>query len=95
MADAGFVGQKTKGHEGYLATPYINGAPGVLINGQPISVVGSMATPHAKPNFPPHPVVAAGGSGTVMVNGVSIHRDGDPLACGDKCVASSHVKVGG
>lgn len=95
MPDASFVGQMTTGHNGYPPTDYITGDNGVMINGQPISVVGSTATPHAKPSYPPHPVVAAGGSGTVKVNGVPVHRNADPLACGDTCDASSHVKVGG
>lgn len=95
MADASCIGQMTKGHEGYPPTDFITGAPNVKINGKDISVIGSNATPHSKPNFPPHPVVAAGGSGTVLVNGVPIHRKGDPLACGDINDSTTHVKVGG
>lgn len=95
MPDASCIGQMTTGHEGYPPKDYITGDGGVLINGQPISVIGSNATPHFKPKFPPHPIVAAGGSGTVLVNGVPVHRKGDPTACGDKSDASTHVKVGG
>lgn len=86
----------TTGHDGYPPTPFVSSSPNVFIKGKGVIRVGDSATDHSKPNFPPHPVVSAGGSGTVKINGLPLSRTGDPTSCGDHIASTgTHVFVGG
>lgn len=66
-----------------------NLAPSVVVEGNPVAVVGAAVAGHGDP---PHasPVMAQG-SGSVFANGIAVCRAGDAASCGHAATGSSAV----
>lgn len=68
------------------------GAPTVLAQGSPVSVLGDNVTSHGEP---PHAkAVIISSSFTVKAMGRGIVRNGDIASCGDTVKSASTVNVG-
>ena len=65
------------------------GSPNVFTNTANTVRVGDAYAPHACPGSPPHSASASGGSGSVFVNGIPVHRNGDGISCGSVGSAGS------
>ena len=55
-------------------------APNVIVNGEPIVLVGAAITPHGTGTHASSAM--AEGSSTVFVNGIAVCRTGDAASCG-------------
>jgi uncharacterized Zn-binding protein involved in type VI secretion len=66
-------------------------APNVLINGQPIALVGTPVSSHGTGV---HAAAVMTGASTVLVNGIPVVGTGDVATCGDVLIATSNVFVG-
>lgn len=66
--------------------------PTVLVNGQPIAVIGAAVAPHGDgPHAGP---VMAQGSSTVTAGGIPVCRAGDQASCGHPATGSDDVFAG-
>lgn len=88
MSTASKVGVSVAG--GIIVGP---GAPKVLVEGSPFSLLGDAVAGHG---LPPHSSpVMVGGSGKVLAQGKPVIRDGvDSATCGHIATGSSKVQVG-
>ncbi|MCC5809366.1 MAG: type VI secretion system PAAR protein [Ectothiorhodospiraceae bacterium] len=76
-------------HDGFPATPIMEGSPAVLINGRPAARQGDALVPHTKPKKPSHPRNIAEGSASVFINGKPAARLGDAISCGGVIIGGS------
>lgn len=81
-------------HAGFPPTPVIAGSPDVFIDGKPVARVGDPLAPHSKPKHPPHPRAIAGGSSTVLINGMPAAVTGGAITCGGVTIGSGSVIIG-
>ena len=81
-------------HAGFPPTPVIAGSPSVFIDGKPVARVGDPLAPHSKPKHPPHPRAIAGGSSTVLINGIPAAVTGGAITCGGVTIGSGSVIIG-
>lgn len=88
------LGDKSLGHSpGFPPTPSIKASTDVMVNGKGAVRVGDKYQIHCSGSSC-HIGSALSGS-TVKVNGLSVHRTGDPIDCGDKAgIGSPTVKAG-
>lgn len=75
-------GDLSVGHDGWPPRPSIQRSSNVFINGIPCVRVTDSYDIHCKIREC-HGGKASGGSSTVFVNGLAIHRTGDAIDCGD------------
>lgn len=87
MPAAATIGKSTAG--GPIIGP---GAPTVLVNGTPVSVLGDAVTPHGDGPHASPKIVSS--STTVLAQGKGIVRSGDSASCGHSVSAGSNVIVG-
>ena len=87
MPAAATIGKSTAG--GPIIGP---GAPTVLVNGTPVSVLGDAVTPHGDSVHASAKIVSS--SFTVLAQGKGIVRSGDSASCGHFVSAGSNVIVG-
>ncbi len=84
------------GHGCFPPRNTASGSPNVITNGYQTMRIGDPYQPHGCPPSPPHGGVAAGGSGTVLVNNRGVHRIGDAVSCGSSsATGSGNVIAGG
>ncbi|MCH8507139.1 MAG: type VI secretion system PAAR protein, partial [Ectothiorhodospiraceae bacterium] len=76
-------------HDGFPATPIMEGSPDVLINGRPAARQGDALVPHTKPKKSSHPRNIAEGSASVFINGKPAARLGDAISCGGVIIGGS------
>lgn len=69
-----------------------NLAPSVLVNGNPIAVVGAAVAGHG--DAPHTSPVMVGGSSTVFAEGKKVCRAGDLASCGHTASGSGNVTAG-
>lgn len=83
------------GHGCFPPRPNVQGSTDVFVNGLGAHRVTDTWASHCCGPVC-HASVQAGGSGTVYVNGLSLARIGDPVACGSVCATGSqNVFAGG
>lgn len=68
------------------------GAPTVIAEGLPVSVLGDDVTPHGEPPHAKARIIMS--SFTVFANGRGVVRQGDLASCGDTVISQSTVFVG-
>ena len=78
-------------------TPIIAGSPNVITVGMPQARLSDPHMPHPlPPPVPPHPVIQAAGSGTVLTNSLPSARIGDFAAgCTSVSTGAPTVIIGG
>jgi uncharacterized protein (DUF2235 family) len=64
------------------------------VDGKPVARVGDPLAPHSKPKHPPHPRAIAGGSSTVMIDGMPAAVTGGAVTCGGVTIGSGTVVIG-
>ena len=88
------LGDLGSDHQGFPPTPVIAGSPDVLIDGKPVARLGDPLAPHSKPKHSPHPRTIAGGSSTVVINGIPAAVTGCAVSCGGAVIGSGSVVIG-
>ena len=90
------LGDICTGHGCFPSRPSTGGSPNVSCNGIPVHREGDSWAPHGCAVCAPHGSVLEAGSSTVSVNGKSLGRIGDSVACGSSvATGSSNVFAGG
>jgi uncharacterized Zn-binding protein involved in type VI secretion len=69
------------------------GAPSVLVNSMPISVMGDVVAGHGD-NQHSSAAMLIGGPRTVIAGGKQVVVQGDPATCGHICTGSGNVLIG-
>ena len=87
MAGASRVGTDTAG--GSITGP---GDSTVLVNGDPISIIGDSVASHGSGSHASATMTS--GSSTVFVGGVGVVRAGDAASCGHTATGSGNVNCG-
>lgn len=94
MPLAAKLGDMGSDHDGYPATPIIEGSATVIIEGKPAARMGDALAPHDKPSAPSHDRAIAAGSSSVFIDGKPAARAGDAISCGGVVIGSGTVNIG-